>query len=120
MKTKATIILAILIFITAGIYIGIYISSVTPSPSITPSSVSENANTLPTEDKTTAILDLNTASAEDLAKIPGITAELADKIIAYRNKYDYFLDVDELLEIDGITDALYKKIKPYVTVKDQK
>lgn len=120
MKAKGTIILAILIFITAGIYIGIYISSVTPSPSITPSSVSENTNTLPAKETAPTVLDLNTASAEELSKIPGITAELADKIIAYRNKYDYFLDVDELLEIDGITNALYKKIKPYVTVKDQK
>lgn len=59
-------------------------------------------------------LDLNTASAEDLDTIPGIGSGLAQNIVAYRKKYGKYVDIDELLNIRGMSDELYAQIKNYV------
>ncbi len=47
-------------------------------------------------------LDLNTATAPELAELPGIGEELARRIVAYREENGPFAAVEELLEISGI------------------
>ena len=47
-------------------------------------------------------LDLNTATAEELAGLPGIGTELAARIVAYREANGAFGTVEELLEVSGI------------------
>lgn len=58
-------------------------------------------------------LDINTASYIQLKSLPGITAELARKIVRYRRTKP-FKSKSELKQIVG--DELYKKISPYVRV----
>jgi len=62
-------------------------------------------------------LDLNTSTAIELQQIPFINAIIANNIIKYRTEKGLFTTKRELLEIDGISDDLYDKIKPYVIVK---
>jgi competence protein ComEA len=48
------------------------------------------------------ILDLNLATAEQLAALPGLSLEIAREIVAHRRRVSAFGSVDELLEIRGI------------------
>ncbi len=57
------------------------------------------------------ILDLNTASAEQLEKLPFIGKPAALKIVAYRSSHGPFKDKTDLLRVDGISISLYKKIE---------
>lgn len=63
-----------------------------------------------------ALLDLNTASAEALAELPGIGAVLAQRIVEYRTQQGLFQTVEELNHIDGIGDTIFSRIQPLVTV----
>ena len=60
-------------------------------------------------------IDLNSATAEDLAKVPGIDAATADKIIAARP----FKTRSELVSKKIVTKAEYSKLASHVTVKSE-
>lgn len=60
---------------------------------------------------TPEILDLNLASAEQLAGLPGISMELAKTIVAYRRRIGQFGDVSQLLEVRGIGERKFAAIK---------
>lgn len=62
------------------------------------------------------VIDLNAASAEQLADIDGVTREDAEKIVSYRNENGSFTSLDELLEIDGITEQTLRKIEGCVFI----
>ncbi|MDE2573550.1 MAG: helix-hairpin-helix domain-containing protein [bacterium] len=48
-------------------------------------------------------LSLNTATSGELARVPGIGARLAARIIAYRETYGPFSSLDDLLDVNGVT-----------------
>jgi len=62
-------------------------------------------------------VELNTASANDLLKIPYIDAIRAAKIIEYRTRNKKFISIAELRYVEGIDDELYDKVKRFVVVK---
>lgn len=61
-------------------------------------------------------IDINTASAEQLQLIPGIGEVLAQRIIDYRTEHTAFTTVEELMEVSGIGQVKFSKMKPYVKV----
>lgn len=63
-------------------------------------------------------LDLNTATAEQLEKLPGIGPTTAKAIVRFREKSGPFRRVEDLLAIRGITKKKLEKIRPLVTVKE--
>jgi len=58
--------------------------------------------------------DINLASAGQLAKAPGITDELAEAIVEYREKSGFFKSAKDLLKVPGITEDIFKEINPQV------
>lgn len=58
-------------------------------------------------------VNINTATAEEIAQIPLVTQEMAEGIIEYREDSGDFQSLDELLQIDGFTRKLYLKIKTF-------
>ena len=61
-------------------------------------------------------LDLNTATAAQLAQLPGIGAATAKAIVKFRQKSGPFERVNDLLAIRGISPRKLEQIRPYVTV----
>ncbi len=64
-------------------------------------------------------LDLNTATIVEIQEFPWITPILGLKIIKYRDKKGGFEKLSELKKVPGMTDEIYNKLKPFVTVKKE-
>ncbi|MEW6268302.1 MAG: ComEA family DNA-binding protein [Thermodesulfobacteriota bacterium] len=62
-------------------------------------------------------IDLNSASAEELASLPGVGPAKAQAIIAYRETAA-FKSPEELIEVKGIGEKLFAQLKDKVTVGD--
>lgn len=63
-----------------------------------------------------APLDLNTATVAQLQALPGIGPRTAQLIVEHRQKNGGFKKVEELMNIKGIGEKSFLKIKPLVTV----
>lgn len=57
-----------------------------------------------------AAVNLNTASVKELTTLPGVGDATAEKIVAYREKHG-FKDTRELMNIKGIGEKKYEKLK---------
>ncbi|MGH2535517.1 MAG: helix-hairpin-helix domain-containing protein [Thermomicrobiales bacterium] len=62
------------------------------------------------------LIDLNTASAEELDALPGIGPSLADRIVAYRAENGPFRSIDQLDDVQGISARMVDEIRPFVSV----
>lgn len=63
----------------------------------------------------TGKVNINTANLNDLVKINGIGETLALKIISYRQQ-NPFKQLEDIKNVSGIGDAVYQKIKDFITV----
>jgi competence protein ComEA len=64
----------------------------------------------------TAPVNLNTATAEQLATIPGVGPRMAERIIDYRQKNGGFKKVEDLMNVSGVGEKSFLKMKPLITV----
>ena len=62
-------------------------------------------------------INLNTASAEQLCTLPGIGESRAKAIIAYREEHGGFKTAEEIMQVSGIKEGMYEKLKEFVYVK---
>jgi len=62
-------------------------------------------------------LNLNTATEAQLSQIPGIKPEIARNIIEKRKSTGEFVDIEELLDVDGVDGNLVRQIRDRVYVK---
>jgi hypothetical protein len=69
------------------------------------------------EDLSTRPLDLNSATEDELVRIPWITPTLARRIVERREKKGPFKSTGELAQIDGLSSPALEKILPYVRVE---
>lgn len=70
------------------------------------------------DDGQVTLLDLNTATVEQLDQLPGIGPSIAKAIVRFREKSGPFRRVEDLLAIRGITKKRLEKIRPHVVVKE--
>jgi competence protein ComEA len=59
-------------------------------------------------------VDLNRASAAELQRIPGIGPSMAERLIAYRQQNGGFHSVEDLLQVRGIGEKKYEKMKSFI------
>ena len=64
----------------------------------------------------TAPVNLNTATVEQLATIPGVGPKMAERIIDYRQKNGGFKKVEDLMNVSGVGEKSFLKMKPLITV----
>ncbi|MEV0620872.1 ComEA family DNA-binding protein [Nonomuraea sp. NPDC050404] len=71
---------------------------------------------VPAADPATAILDLNTATPDQLEQLPGVGEVLAARIVEFRTGRGAFTTVNQLREVSGIGPRKFEEIKPKVRV----
>ncbi|MGA2854786.1 MAG: helix-hairpin-helix domain-containing protein, partial [Verrucomicrobiota bacterium] len=64
-------------------------------------------------------ININTASLDVLACLPGMTRELAQAIISQRQSGGFFAGTGELLKVPGLTRDIFKQIAPLVTARSE-
>jgi len=62
-------------------------------------------------------INLNTASARELEKLPGIGRALAARIIEHREKYGPFRRPEHLIIVRGISDRRFRALRDLITVE---
>ncbi|MER5321088.1 ComEA family DNA-binding protein [Streptosporangium roseum] len=67
-------------------------------------------------DPAPVVLDLNTATPEQLEQLPGVGEVLARRIVEYRDGHGGFRTVEQLREVSGIGDRKYAEIREKVHV----
>ncbi|MGP3957293.1 ComEA family DNA-binding protein [Nonomuraea sp. 3N208] len=70
----------------------------------------------PAADPAAAILDLNSATIEQLEQLPGVGEVLAARITEFRDSHGGFTSVEQLREVNGIGPRKFDEIKPKVRV----
>lgn len=68
------------------------------------------------EEKETGRININTADISELMTLPGIGASKAESILSYREEKGGFASVEEIMNITGIKEGVYSKIKDQITV----
>ena len=62
------------------------------------------------------VVNLNTAPAEQLERLPGVGPSTAARIIEYRQKNGGFKKIEELMNVRGIGEKAFLKMKSQLTV----
>ena len=67
-----------------------------------------------------SLINLNSATQAELEKLPGVGPAMAKQIIEYRQKNGGFKKVEELMNVKGIGEKSFLKLKTLVTVAPAK
>jgi competence ComEA-like helix-hairpin-helix protein len=62
-------------------------------------------------------ININTASADELEKLPGIGKALAERIIEHREKFGPFRRPEHLIIVRGISDKRFRALQDMITVE---
>jgi len=63
------------------------------------------------------VVNINTASKEELMSLPGVGESRALDIITYRDSHGGFSDIKDIKNVSGIGNATYEKLKERITVQ---
>jgi len=67
-----------------------------------------------------ALVNINTATTEQLTTLPGVGPATAARIIEYREKNGAFKKIEDLMNVRGIGEKTFLRLKPLVTVTPPK
>ncbi|MCM3906243.1 MAG: helix-hairpin-helix domain-containing protein [Pyrinomonadaceae bacterium] len=62
-------------------------------------------------------INLNTASATELERLPGVGPVLAERIITYRNEHGRFRRAEHLMMVRGVSDRKFRGVRSLVKVE---
>jgi competence protein ComEA len=61
-------------------------------------------------------ININTANASELEKLPGIGPKVAQRIVDYRTKNGAFKKAEEIMKVTGIGEKIFARMKDMITV----
>jgi competence ComEA-like helix-hairpin-helix protein len=64
-------------------------------------------------------VNINTASADVLACLPGLTPELAQAIVSYRQSTGFFPNIAWILKVDGMSRQIFKQVSQRVCARSE-
>lgn len=85
-------------------------------PNTEPSGSSSKPPSTEPSSERTELVNLNTATLEELMTLPNIGQTRAQAILDYREEYGDFLTVEQITEVSGIGSGILESIQDYVTV----
>ena len=120
MKNQNFFLLILMTVLFAGVILGYLIGQRAASETVF-AAVPEEMLTLPTEalETTPEIcfpIDLNKASKEELMALPGIGEKMSFRILAYRRERKQFSVIEDLLNVQGMTEKMLDKIRDLVYI----
>ncbi len=65
----------------------------------------------------TGVVNVNTASLDVLSCLPGVSRDLAQAIISYRQSSGFFPNIAYLLQVPGMTRDIFRQLAPRVSVR---
>ncbi len=80
-------------------------------------SVQKNQTQETSQPQNSARININIATKEELAKLPAIGEEMAERIIEHRNRYGRFQRVEHILLVRGMSDKKFRSIENLITVE---
>ena len=102
----------------AGLFLGRNFNrqpvQIQPLPAVTAAAVPPLS--LVTEPTAPSIININTATAEEIQVLPGIGPLLAQRIVEYREENGPFETNGELMNVSGIGEKKLEEIWDYITV----
>lgn len=90
----------------------VYAVEKTPSSAL--SGIAAQAGSLAEGGSLGEMININSATPELLASIPGIGPQLGEAIVGYRQANGSFTEIKDLLNVKGIDMSLLEKIKPFL------
>lgn len=64
-------------------------------------------------------ININTASVEELQKLPRIGEKVAQRIVDFRKEHGKFKKIEEIMKVKGISEKTFKRIKDLITVGEK-
>jgi competence ComEA-like helix-hairpin-helix protein len=64
-----------------------------------------------------SLINLNTATPQELEKLPGVGKIVAERIVAHREQYGPFRRTEHLMMVRGISDRKFRELRPLIAVK---
>lgn len=99
----------VLFTIAAGILAGVLITLFVHIPQKPMAAAVASAESQP--------VNINTATADELSRLPGIGETFAARIIEYRVSHSGFKNIEELRNVKGIGEKKFEKIKRFVVLE---
>ncbi len=118
MKNRVVWLLLVIELVFLTTLMGFYLGRNTGDTPVHVSKLPEEteATVSSTEASGPLVVNINTATAAEFEKLPGIGPILAKRIVEYRNANGPFSTVSELTKVDGIGPDRLKNILDYVTL----
>lgn len=99
---------------TAILFAGIAVAVSAQAPPAAPTAAQTK------EKPPVAVVNINTATSTELQTLPGIGASTATRILDYRQKNGGFKKVEDLMNVRGIGEKTFLKLKPLITLTPPK
>jgi competence protein ComEA len=100
--------------------VAIVIATLIASPSSSWAQAAKGRGAAKAKATATDPINLNAATAAQLQTLPGVGASAAQRILDYRQKNGSFKKIEELMNVKGIGEKSFLKLKPLITVSADK
>lgn len=76
-----------------------------------------SAQTSADKQPVTEVVNINTATANELVQLPRVGPSLSQRILEFRKENGNFKKVDDLILVKGIGDKTFKNLEPFVVIE---